>query len=77
MTKNNLKEKKINKRLKELLALIKRHNKQYHQKDKPIISDEEYDNLIKENNYLERKFPHLKLKNSPNNIIGSKVLTGS
>ena len=74
MIKNNIKEKGINKRLKELLAIIKKHNKLYHQKDTPIISDEEYDNLIKENNYLENKFPHLKLKNSPNNIVGSKIL---
>lgn len=74
MIKINSKEKKINKRLKELSVLIKKHNKKYHQKDKPIISDGEYDNLIKENNYLEKKFPDLKLKNSPNNIIGSKVL---
>jgi len=74
MIKSNLNEKEIDKKLKELLVLIKKHNKLYHEKDKPIISDGEYDNLIKENNYLEKKFPHLKLKNSPNNIIGSKIL---
>ena len=74
MTKKNLKEKEVNKRLKELLALTKKHSKLYHQRDRPIISDSEYDNLIKENNYLEKEFPHLKLKNSPNSIVGSKIL---
>ena len=74
MIKRNFKEKEVNKRLKKLSALIKKHNQQYHQNDKPIISDSEYDSLIKENNYLEKKFPHLKLKNSPNNIVGSKIL---
>ena len=74
MIKNSLKEKEVNKRLKKLLILIKKHNILYHQKDKPIISDGEYDSLIKENNYLEKKFPHLKLINSPNNSIGSKIL---
>ena len=74
MTKSSLKEKEVNKRLKELLTLIIKHNTLYHQKDKPIISDGKYDKLIKENNYLEQKFPHLKLKDGPNNIVGSKIL---
>ena len=63
----------IIKRLKELANEIEKHNNLYHNLDKPIISDAEYDDLIKENNKLENKYPDLILKNSPNYLIGSKV----
>ena len=63
----------IIKRLKELANEIEKHNNLYHNLDKPIISDAEYDDLIKENNKLENKYPDLILKNSPNYLIVSKV----
>ena len=63
----------IVKRLKELANEIEKHNNLYHNLDKPIISDAKYDDLIKENNKLENKYPDLILKNSPNYLIGSKV----
>ena len=40
----NSEEKKILKKLKDLAKKISKHNKLYHGKDKPIISDKEYDN---------------------------------
>ena len=64
-------EGKIKERLKTLASLILKHNILYHQKDKPEISDENFDKLVKENNDLEKKFPHLILNNSPNKFIGS------
>ncbi len=67
-------KKNVIKRLKQLASLIKKHNYYYHNKDKPIISDKEYDLLVKENQELEKNYPKLKLKNSPNNQIGSKIL---
>ena len=67
-------EKKIIKRLTKLSDEINKHNDFYHYKDKPIISDEKYDLLLKENTELEKKYPHLVLKNSPNNQVGSKIL---
>ncbi len=67
-------EEKVIKRLKELSFLIKKHNHHYHSQDKPIITDNEYDKLVKENLDLENRFQQLKLKSSPNNIVGSKVL---
>ena len=45
-------EEKIKKRLKTLASLILKHNTLYHQKDKPEISDEDFDKLVKENNDL-------------------------
>ena len=62
------KENKIIKKLKELAQKIKKHNILYHQKDNPEITDGEFDKLIKENNELEKKYPHLILKESPNNF---------
>ncbi len=67
------KEQKILKRLKELAVLIKKHNHNYHTLDKPKISDQEFDKLVKENDVLEKKYPKLILKDSPNRIYGSKI----
>ena len=72
--KINNDEKKILKRLKKLSKLIKKNNNLYHKLDKPLITDKEFDTFIKENNFLEKKYPHLILKESSNNFIGS-VLT--
>ena len=69
---NKFDEKKIVTRLKELSKLITKHNKLYHQKDRPTITDSEYDKLIIENNKLEKLYPGLILKTSPNNYIGAK-----
>ena len=52
-------EEKIKKRLKTLASLILKYNILYHQKDKSEISDENFDLLVRENNDLEKKFPHL------------------
>ena len=63
----------IKNRLKELAKLIKLHNEHYHQNDKPIISDGEFDKLINENSHLEKKYPDLIIINGPNDTIGSKL----
>ena len=61
-------------RLKELANIINKHSIFYHQKDNPKISDAKYDEYIKENNILEKKYPELILSGSPNKIIGSQPL---
>ena len=65
--------KKIKNRIKLLAKLINEHNIHYHQNDKPIISDGEFDKLIIENSLLEKKYPNLKLKNGPNANVGGKL----
>ena len=67
------KEEIILKRLKELADLIKKHNHHYHTLDKPEITDQEFDNLVKENDTLEKKYPNLILRDSPNKNYGSKI----
>ena len=71
MTKRE--ELKIQKRLKQLSKLINEHNIHYHQNDKPLISDREFDKLVIENLDLEKKYPHLILKNGPNEKVGGKL----
>ncbi len=70
---NNIKKKDIKNRLIELSDLIRKHNYYYHTLDKPQISDAEYDQLIKENNKLEKLYPRLVLKKSPNSYVGGKT----
>ena len=70
------KEEEIKSRLKKLASLIYKHNELYHQKDKPELTDSEFDKLVKENNELEKKYPHLILRSSPNKKIGSKIARG-
>ncbi len=67
------KEEIILKRLKELAVLIKKHNYNYHTLDRPEITDQEFDKLVRENDLLEKKYPSLILKNSPNKNYGSKI----
>ena len=57
--KKKINEASIKKRLSELSKEITKHNHLYHNLDSPKISDSEYDKLIKENNLLEKNYPHL------------------
>ena len=70
---DKIEEKKILDELINLKVEIKKHNKLYHKDDNPEISDYDFDKLIKRNDYLEKKFPDLKLKDSPSSIVGSRT----
>ncbi|MCP4482282.1 MAG: NAD-dependent DNA ligase LigA [bacterium] len=50
---------------------LKKHNQQYYEFNSPIISDKEYDNLLKKLEELENKFPHLRTTNSPTQKVGA------
>ena len=58
-------------RLMRLAREIARHNRAYHDRDAPEISDAEYDALVRENAALEAEFPHLVRADSPSRTVGA------
>ena len=62
-------------RLMRLAREIARHNRLYHDRDAPEVSDAEYDALVRENAALEAEFPHLVRSDSPNAQVGAAPST--
>ncbi|MEO5972833.1 MAG: NAD-dependent DNA ligase LigA, partial [Sphingomicrobium sp.] len=58
-------------RLMRLARDIARHDRAYHDRDAPEISDAAYDALVRENAALEAEFPHLVRKDSPSQRLGA------
>jgi DNA ligase (NAD+) len=58
-----------------LRSEISEHNRRYHELDDPVISDAEYDELVRELRGLEEEFPELITPESPTQQVGSAALT--
>jgi DNA ligase (NAD+) len=58
-------------RLMRLAKEIARHNRLYHDRDSPEISDAHYDALVRENAALEAQFPNLVRADSPSRQVGA------
>ena len=54
------------------IKLIKKYNKHYYEKSKPIINDEEYDKIKREIFEIEKKYPNLISNESPSLNVGFK-----
>ena len=65
--------KDIEKRIQELREEIEKHNYYYYVLDNPIISDAEYDRLMKELMELEEKYPEYRTPDSPTQKVGGKA----
>ena len=64
------------KRIAELIQEIEKHNLHYYIEDNPLISDYEYDILLRELENLENKYPELVNPNSPTQRVGVKPAEG-
>ena len=61
-------------RINELLEMIKKHNHQYYVLDDPLVSDSEYDSLMLELKQLEKDHPQFARPDSPTNRVGGQAL---
>lgn len=66
--------KSVTDRLNRLKETIERHRKLYHTHDKPEISDEAYDSLLKELEGIESQYPELVTADSPSQRVGGEPI---
>ena len=66
----------LNDRILELIQEIEKHNLHYYIENNPLISDYEYDILLRELESLEKKHPKLIQPNSPTQRVGAKPEEG-
>ena len=64
-------EAEVANRLMRLAKEIARHDRAYHDRDAPEISDADYDALVRENRALEEQYPDLVRANSPSKRLGA------
>ena len=60
-------------RIKELREKIEYHNKRYYEEDAPVISDYEYDMMLRELKRLERENPEFASPESPTKHVGGNA----
>jgi DNA ligase (NAD+) len=67
-------EKEAQRLIASLSEEINHHNELYYLKDKPKISDYEFDQLLEKLGKLEAEFPQLKLADSPTQRVGGGII---
>ncbi len=66
----------LRKRAEKLRDEIRKHDYHYYVLDQPLISDAEYDRLVRELEEIERSYPELVTPDSPTQRVGGQVLKG-
>lgn len=61
-------------RIDQLVEELNLHNYNYYVVDKPVISDYEFDILLKELSDLEKEYPHFLLPHSPTQRVGGDII---
>lgn len=61
-------------RIEQLVEELNLHNYNYYVIDKPVISDYEFDILLKELSDLENKYPQFLLPHSPTQRVGGEII---
>ncbi|MDA9733769.1 NAD-dependent DNA ligase LigA [Candidatus Pelagibacter sp.] len=67
-----MKKKQIEVEYNNYINLFKKYNNYYYIKNKPVVSDQEFDQLKLKITHLEEKYNYLKSADSPKNIVGHK-----
>ena len=60
-------------RIRQLREELQAHNYRYYQLASPVISDYEFDQLLKELEALEKEFPEFLSPNSPTQRVGGEI----
>ncbi|MDR0992944.1 MAG: NAD-dependent DNA ligase LigA, partial [Verrucomicrobiota bacterium] len=66
----------VRKRVEALRADLAYHSRLYYQEARPVISDREFDERMKELHELEQRFPELITPDSPTQRVGGEPITG-
>ncbi|MGB4219136.1 MAG: NAD-dependent DNA ligase LigA, partial [Bacillota bacterium] len=66
----------IRDRVEDLRRQINYHDYRYYVLDDPVITDYEYDQLMRELKELEEKYPELVTDDSPTQRVGGRPRTG-
>ena len=64
-------------RIQELKGIINEANRKYYVENSPVLSDYEFDMLLKELEALEKERPELRTDDSPTQRVGSDLKSGS
>ncbi len=76
MIKDDMDKNRAQEEIQRLCQEIEEHNHRYYVLDQPVISDQEYDVLLKQLFKLEEDFPELRSSFSPTLRVGAKVSSG-
>lgn len=70
---SNIENDDARQRIDELTRLIDKYNYEYYMNDKSLVSDFEFDALLRELTDLERQYPELASPNSPTKRVGGEI----